>query len=137
MSSGDAKRREVRIIERRAEQRREHDENLLFVPQLSGPISPSHVKSESRLKLREDPDSYIGRVAQAEERKQLDREKAIQKREEQELSECTFSPQIQKGAPGFVQQMAETYRSARSFQQSEAEAKSPSPRPEWRSWNGS
>mmetsp|Transcript_68023 Transcript_68023/g.106348 ORF Transcript_68023/g.106348 Transcript_68023/m.106348 type:complete len:731 (+) Transcript_68023:22-2214(+) len=134
MSSGDLRRREAHVAEMRAERRREVDEQLPFTPQLCDSRVPVSVrKVESKLKLLEEPETYVERMAAERTRKDLERQQALEEKAKEELTECTFSPQVQKGAPSFVQQMAKAHRSARSFLQETGVAdKSQCSLPEWR-----
>jgi len=133
-SSGDVHRREVHVAEMRTELRREANELLPFTPQLVEARVPASVrKVESKLKLLEEPGSYLERVAAERDKKDIQRQQALEEQAKQELSQCTFSPQVQKGVPNFVQQIAKAHRSARShLQESGMANQSHSSLPEWR-----
>lgn len=130
LSRGDAMRREAKVHQKRLEQRSEADKELIFKPHLIAAPSALAVNPavKSKLRLLEDPDSYLERIAGARHDKELKCQEASEERAAQELAACTFSPQVQKGAPDFVRQMAETYRLARSLAVAE---KAKSPRPGW------
>lgn len=135
LSSGDARRREARRLELREEIRQERrakgedEDDAPFAPSLNTP--PPEVYAQSTLRLVEDPGSYLGRVAQGRLRKQVQREVHLERKAEQELAECTFTPQVNKSAPAFVRQMAASYRSAKDLRALDAEKPKQSPRPKW------
>mmetsp|Transcript_45434 Transcript_45434/g.82176 ORF Transcript_45434/g.82176 Transcript_45434/m.82176 type:complete len:777 (+) Transcript_45434:1-2331(+) len=129
LSLGDQQRREARMLELREEvlQQRLDEQEGLFSPNLCTP--PPEVRAQSRLRLLEDPDSYLGRVAKGQLTKKFEREVHLQRKAEEELAECTFAPKVNKGAPAFVRQMAESYRSARELERQQRPQQSP--RPAW------
>merc|ERR1719352_1201835 len=139
LSRGDALRREAHREQLRVNLQREADEaeKFSYTPQLvenfysNAPDEENKLKLvESKLKLVEDPDSYLSRVAEARLKKELKVEQALEEKAMQELAQCTFSPQVKRGSPVFVRQMAENYRSARSLR--ESTGKAVSPRPDWK-----
>merc|ERR1712023_414021 len=111
--------------ELRAAKQIEVDQTLLFKPQLPEDPKPD---VESKLKLLKEPNSYLDRVAQQRSQKELKAKQALCEKEKLELAECSFSPQVKKGAPSFVSEMAETYKLARSL---DPEKLQPT-QPEWR-----
>jgi hypothetical protein len=131
MSLGDANRRDEHVARMRAELRAESDKLLIFKPQVTQKPVPGYEPPvvPATLKLLEDPSFFLKREADKKQEKENKRKQAVEEKEAKELAQCTFSPQPSRGPPGFVKQMAETYRSVRRLESSD---KAQSAKPDWR-----
>ena len=101
MSRGDSLRRETsrRMMKMRVE--REEHEELTFQPE----ISDVGRRVQSSLKLKEDPAFFLQHYKGLEHGKARRREVEQQHRVQQELVECTFTPQT-RDCPGYVKRIA-------------------------------
>lgn len=130
LSAGDQRRREAKM-DRLREQFAKEMKDETFAPHFYNTVEGV----QSRLRVLQDPDSYLERVAKARSiqatRCEQERKRLLAK----EAAECTFKPQV-KSAPQFVQRMAESYRLVRSLKEKENESldqcSDSTSRPEWR-----
>ncbi len=124
MSVGDALKREtaVRLMRLRAEQ--EELDGATFKPA----INPASAAAGGRLRIQDDPDNYVRRVAEAaavaEKRTRLARLESSRA----ELQECTFKPQVHD-APMFVKRIARSMALTKAVHPPPSEE---SKKPEWR-----
>lgn len=81
-----------------------------------------------RLRILEDPDGLLERLAKKRAREQKVAEKTIQERLQQEMAACSFKPEV-KDAPAFVRRMAATRRASKT--QTEGDDDTPEKRPDW------
>ncbi|CAE8621087.1 unnamed protein product [Polarella glacialis] len=129
LSAGDLQRREAHRSERREQLAAEERELLTFEPQLNR--MPSSVRG--KLRVLEEPDCYIPRLAQDSALALARRERELQHRMDQALAECTFRPQVLPGPPAYVRRLAEAHREVQGYRaQLQEESVRSNPRPEWR-----
>jgi hypothetical protein len=104
MSRGDLHKKETnsRILRLRTEQ--EELKNLTFQPQLSASKSR---KARSSLQLQSNPGGFLERHMLEMRQQELDRAKIHQTRAEEELKDCTFTPQT-KECPAYVKRIAKS-----------------------------
>lgn len=123
MSRGDLLKKETnqRLLKLRMEQ--EELKKLTFTPQ----VSKMAQKSQSTLKLNEDPKGYIQRHTRAEKEKDAFRRAMLEQREQNESLGCTFVPQT-KECPAYVKRIARSLSIVKAARTVEA----PPARPEWR-----
>lgn len=126
----DQQKREQRAEKRRTDQERKDQKVTPFKPS----ICKNSATAQSRIRILEEPDSYLDRVEKLREKQTARSNHIRQQQVEKEASECTFKPSI-KASPGYIRQMAESYKTRRSLQQKEKENElvaSEARKPDWR-----
>eukprot|EP00927_Polykrikos_kofoidii_P078048 TRINITY_DN74928_c0_g1_i1.p1 TRINITY_DN74928_c0_g1~~TRINITY_DN74928_c0_g1_i1.p1 ORF type:complete len:811 (+),score=112.34 TRINITY_DN74928_c0_g1_i1:99-2531(+) len=133
-SRGDSLKREAHLADLRKQLQSKDEQEATFAPRLHTPPSYVEVKRPSIL----NADEYVKCALNRRNAELAKRELEIQRKNEPILSECTFRPRVNSGAPVFVQRMAETYRVARDLKEKENQALFATgqlvqqPRPDWR-----
>jgi hypothetical protein len=98
-------------------------DGLAFEPE----INPVSKTIPGRLRVLEDPDTYIERVQQEARMFSEKQRRAMQESEMQEFAECTFKPQVHD-APTYIKRIARAMALTRAAQPPAAE----NSRPDWR-----
>merc|ERR1711972_458823 len=114
LSLGDQRRREVRLARTREELEKKNVST--FKPKI---IEYGNVGG--RLRVLQEPDTFIERTMRSRNIEAARREKDAKKLEDLELSRCTFAPKVQQ-APGFIRRMAASHRLARELREKENHA---------------
>eukprot|EP00929_Paragymnodinium_shiwhaense_P121846 TRINITY_DN9422_c0_g3_i1.p1 TRINITY_DN9422_c0_g3~~TRINITY_DN9422_c0_g3_i1.p1 ORF type:complete len:910 (+),score=190.47 TRINITY_DN9422_c0_g3_i1:92-2821(+) len=120
LSLGDQKRREDKLVRAREDARqrkqKEVEKECTFSPQVN-----DYNGVGGRLRVLDDPDGYIERMAKFKKR-ELDRcAEALKQSRQAEEAEHTFRP-VTHEVPGFVKGMAESYRVVRAVREQEKAA---------------
>lgn len=93
---------------------------LLFSPFFSR-------QAEGRLRVREDPSSYLQRLQRESEMMENKMKERLLQNEAQELAECTFRPEVHD-APTYVKRIAKSMALTRAIQPPSSETS----KPEWK-----
>eukprot|EP00930_Biecheleria_cincta_P032802 TRINITY_DN22737_c0_g1_i3.p1 TRINITY_DN22737_c0_g1~~TRINITY_DN22737_c0_g1_i3.p1 ORF type:complete len:949 (+),score=195.61 TRINITY_DN22737_c0_g1_i3:150-2996(+) len=126
MSAGDLQRLNARRAEIREQILEEERRQLPFAPRLN----PRSSQVQGRLRVLESPEEYTARLAHERQAILSQRAQERQRRTEEDLAQCTFTPQINPGAPEYIRLMAEAHREMREIR--ELDEKPVQQRPEWR-----
>lgn len=131
MSEGDAQRRENHRAELRERLRREEDLQASFSPQLTAAAKCVRGK----LRVQEEPQEYVERMREAQGVHLAWRRQEVERNLERALSQCTFRPKVNSGAPSFVTCMAACHKAKQNLKDTETEAKgelgTAADRPDW------
>jgi len=114
LSVGDQRRREAKIARQRDELRAKEMKDVSFAPKIQ-----QLDDVQSRLRVLQDPNSYLERLAKSKSSQNAKFEQERKKRLEKEAEEFTFKPKVNGQAPDFVQRMAESYRLVRDLKEKE------------------
>jgi len=126
ISLGDQRRREAKVARMRDEMQKKDVSS--FAPKIK-----EYEGIGSRLKLIEEPDTLLERMAKEKKAQQTKRQKELERCQKKELAACTFAPEV-KPAPDFVRRLASSSRAIREERDKEnceAEEPVPAPRPAW------
>lgn len=127
LSRGDLLRRETtqRLMKLKMEQ--EEMASLTFRPQLSR----ASQRAEGRLKILTSPDTYLERIQQQSQAHHIKQRRAIQEKEMEEFSECTFKPRTIE-APAYVQRIARSVSLTKALKKQEETRIKANQKPEWK-----
>eukprot|EP00930_Biecheleria_cincta_P045076 TRINITY_DN31068_c0_g1_i2.p1 TRINITY_DN31068_c0_g1~~TRINITY_DN31068_c0_g1_i2.p1 ORF type:complete len:628 (-),score=118.13 TRINITY_DN31068_c0_g1_i2:72-1916(-) len=128
LSLGDQRRREERAKRQREEHESKEASRYSFKPEVN-----SYNNIGSRLRVLEEPDTLIERIARSREAKLSREAKETERILRQADAENTFHPQT-KDAPELVRRMAESHRAVRALREKEnslANRGKAKPRPAW------
>lgn len=123
MSLGDYERVQKNVTQKKEMLEDYHRSALTFQPQTTG---NKNYNVSSFLRLREDPDNYLKRLREMEDKKKAKIESMKEELENKELSHCTFRPKTHD-APDYVKRISESMKLLAKSQKSEEPQK-----PEWR-----
>jgi len=132
LSTGDRKHRNDRVEKMRKEQEKREIQGATFRPEVN-----KYKGVVGRLRILDASDTLLERMHQRREHVALKGSQEVQRMRAKEDAEFTFAPKV-RGAPKFVQGMAESYRMLRAHREKEnqhegSDVDSTSGRkPEWR-----
>jgi hypothetical protein len=105
-----------------------------FTPFVPKPLSKKMQTVDARLRIHQDPESYLERVAFQNALKEAERVREQQAREEADLAQCTFAPQVHD-APAFVKRIAKAVamnKAAAAAAQQQNTGRRSKPKPDWK-----
>jgi len=92
---------------------------------------PRHLEHvESRLRVTQQPEAYVERVAFQQALREAERAREQARRVEEDLAQCTFAPQVHD-APQFVKRIARVVAQQKAQQQQQTARRS-KPKPDWK-----
>lgn len=84
-------------------------------------------QAEGRLRVREDPSSYLERLQRESQMMENKMKERLHQNEAEELAECTFQPEVHD-APTYVKRIAKSMALTRAIQPPESDSE----KPEWK-----
>lgn len=125
LSTGDQHRRFEKTMLLQQKLQEEENSVATYAPKLN----EMSAQFRGRLRVLEEPDSYVNRLTEHREQVLAWRAHQVQERIDKALAECTFRPTVNDGAPAYVRRSAESYRVHKSYREKENESVA---KPEWR-----
>jgi hypothetical protein len=101
--------------------------SLTFRPELSR----ASQRVEGRLKILTSPDTYLQRIQQQSQAHMVKQRRALQEKEMEEFSECTFKPRT-IDAPAYVQRIARSVVLTKALKKQQEAVVKANQKPEWK-----
>ncbi|EFC48910.1 predicted protein [Naegleria gruberi] len=117
LSKGDLNLKQKKIEQTKKVLERSEFKDVTFKPKTN-----NGTKAKSILKLSTEPETYIERITQYKERNEYKKKMMLLSKEQKELEECTFKPQIHD-APVYVKEIAKSMAFARQLENQEIQIK--------------
>ena len=124
MSVGDALKKEATLRMMRLRSEQESLDGVTFKPA----INPNSAAAQGRLRIQDDPDSYVARVQEAAALSSQRAALAKMETSRSELADCTFKPVVHD-APMFVKRIAQSMALTKAVRPPPPEE---SKKPDWR-----
>mmetsp|Transcript_936 Transcript_936/g.3219 ORF Transcript_936/g.3219 Transcript_936/m.3219 type:complete len:552 (-) Transcript_936:2646-4301(-) len=122
---GDYQRAQKKVISKKQMIEKKKEEAHTFKPEISK--NSKKYKVSSFLRIRDNPDSYIQRLKEIQDRKQSKMESMKFELESKEMAQCTFRPDTHD-APDYVKRISESMKLLNSKARQSVEPQ----KPDWR-----
>merc|ERR1711998_328720 len=103
LSVGEARRRQAKQDAAKLKKEDEELEGFTFQPELN---TASTKLKHGRINVMSDPEAYMQRIKEQQERKRIAREEAQAAKEQKELEACTFKPAVRTKCPSYHKKLA-------------------------------